>query len=121
MGGGLIFTGSPPDHADSVDATGVVFKRKLASDSGCRAYKSDYHPGLAYMKPDIIAHTLTCLDTATPRPANQVGRMVWPDRKFNTQQAAGAAIRPILEHLAAKGIVRRGPQGWIKIRPETNS
>ena len=31
MGGGLVFPGLPPDHAESVDATGVVFKRYLAS------------------------------------------------------------------------------------------
>jgi len=73
------------------------------------------------MKPDIIARTLTCLDTAKPRPANQIGRMVWQDRKFNTRQAAGAAIRPVLEHFAAQGIVQRGSQGWIKIEPVTNS
>ena len=61
-----------------------------------------------------LARALACLDLLTPRHAHRLGVMLSPDRQFNTQQAAGAAVRPILAELARQGMARRNPQGWVR-------
>ena len=67
-----------------------------------------------------IIRALACLDTMTPRPANQVACMVWPNRPFKTQQAAGAAIRPVLAKLSWQGLARRNAKGWVRREVLTN-
>ena len=63
----------------------------------------------------ILYRALACLDTMTPRHGSQIARVVWPDRQFSTEQAAGATIRPVLGELAQRKLARRTPQGWIRL------
>lgn len=68
------------------------------------------------MDPDILDCALACLDTVSPRPTNLLGCMLWPGREFRTQQAAGAAVRPVLAELARQGLARRNTQGWVRMK-----
>ena len=58
---------------------------------------------------------LAILDPNIARPANQVARMVWPERKFNSQQAAGSAALKYLTKLAHQGLAHTMANGWRKI------
>ena len=62
-----------------------------------------------------LDRALACLDTMTPRHANQIARMVWPNRQFSTQQATGATIRSLLGELARRGLTQLGVQGWLRL------
>ena len=65
---------------------------------------------------EILTRTLAVLDTNIARRANQIARMVWPDQKFNTQQAACIAVRRYLTQLAHQRLAHTTFDGWRKTK-----
>ena len=65
---------------------------------------------------ETLDRTLAVLDTNISRPANQIARMVWPDQKFNTQQAAGVAVQRYLTKLAHQRLAHTTFDGWRKTK-----
>ena len=66
------------------------------------------------MNQDLATRTLAALDPKIPRQPHDIACAVWPGRRFQSQQVAGAAARQVLRELAWQGLVRRDPQGWVR-------